>query len=115
MAELDVLFMTDLLRADKLTGADLHRAVKRAARIAELSPEEFEHFLLLVTHVNLPLTEAADRLLANWLVAAVQARRKATAGRAPVDSSPKLLETIEPLYRQLGPSSRARGQLLAWL
>jgi hypothetical protein len=115
MADLDALFMTDLLRADQLAGADLHRAVKRSARVAELDPQEFEHFLFLVANVNTPLSEAADRLLAHWLKAAVQSRRKAAAGRAPVDSSPKLLAAIESLYRKLSDTSHARAQLLAWL
>jgi hypothetical protein len=83
--------------------------------LAELSSHELEIFFRAIARQQLPLSEAGDRLLGSWLVAAVQPRRKATTNRVPVNSDPPLLEAVELLYRGLGMESHARAQLLAWL
>lgn len=109
--------IADLERADQLVGAELHRAARRANWFAEFSLAQFAELLAAVGNLSLPLSPAADRLLANWLMAAVQTRRSATqadsAGTAEELSS--VLSAIDPLYQRLGSASRARGQLLAWL
>ncbi|HMC12545.1 MAG TPA: hypothetical protein VKH44_14700, partial [Pirellulaceae bacterium] len=64
--------LADLERADSLSNADLVRAARKANWVAEYSPGQFAELLAAVGKLALPLTPAADRLLANWLVAAVQ-------------------------------------------
>jgi hypothetical protein len=108
--------LADLKRAETLTGADLHRAARRADWVKEFSAAQFAEMLAAIGELTLPLSAASDRLLATWLIAAVQARRKTLdsthAAQAETDM---ILRPLEPLYLGLGPDSRARGQLLAWL
>jgi hypothetical protein len=104
--------IADLENADQFSGADLNRAARRAAWVAELSLPQLEEFFTAVGQLPMPLSTAGDRLLANWLVAAVQARRKAPV---PAVAAAPVLKSLEVLYRGLGEASRARGQLLAWL
>jgi hypothetical protein len=107
--------LADLERAESLSGADLHRSARRAAWVAELSSAQLAELLTAVGQLPLPLTPAADRLLASWLVAAVQTRRKAIeSGQVTADGA-AVLAAIEPVYHRLGSASRARSQLLAWL
>lgn len=107
--------LNDLTTATTATGAELHRAARRGAWVAEFSADQLEELLRRIAKLPLPLSEQADRLLANWLMATVQARRKATAGRQPVESTASFQDLVESLYLGLGASSRARAQLLAWL
>jgi hypothetical protein len=108
--------LADLQRAEDLAGADLNRAARRAAWVAEFLPQQLDEFLIAVGQLPLPLAAETDRLLANWLVSAVHARRKgARSAAASAELPAGILKSIESLYRGLGPTSRARGQLLAWL
>jgi hypothetical protein len=84
--------------------------------VGEFTAAQLTEFLTAVGDVPLPLSPQGDRLLANWLVTAVQARRKAVDDRrvnGPEDA--RTIAAIEELYHRLGAVSRARGQLLAWL
>src|SRR4051794_10634488 len=107
--------LADLERADSLAGSDLHRAARRAAWLGELTTAQFAELLLAISQLPMPLSTQADRLLAGWLVTAVQARRKAveTARAVAHVGDEQVLRALEPLYRNLASSSRARGQLLA--
>jgi len=108
--------LADLDRAESLSGADLHRAARRAAWLGEFTTAQFAEFLTSVAAMPLPLSPAADRLLANWLLGAVRARRAAT--RVPqikASDDSQVLPPLERLYRGLTAASAARGQLLAWL
>src|SRR5436305_8391600 len=108
--------LADLERAESLAGADLHRAARRAAWVAEFSSAQFAELLTAIAQLPMPLSPAADRLLANWLVMAVQARRKAVESRQTgAIETETAVTAIELLYRNLQAASRARGQLLAWL
>src|SRR5262245_47483850 len=108
--------LADLERADSLTGSDLQRAARRAAWLAEFSAAQFAEFLTAIAQLPMPLSPSADRLLANWLIAAVQARRQGTdLGQPSPNDAQLLIGPLEQLYRNLPASSRARGQLLAWL
>src|SRR5262245_27266366 len=108
--------LADLERAEKLVGGEFHRSARRSAWVAELSLDQLAEFLAAIGRLELPLSPAADRLLVNWLVAAVHARRKAKAtAMSQEEALDQILRPIEPLYRGLGAASRARGQLLAWL
>src|SRR4029078_10737803 len=108
--------LADLERAESLAGADMHRAARRASWVAEFSAAQFAELLTAIAQMPMPLSPAADRLLASWLVMAVQARRKATESRRPpAADTDTIIAAIEPLYRNLSAASRARGQLLAWL
>src|SRR5436305_8378132 len=108
--------LADLERAESLAGADLHRAARRAAWVAEFSSAQFAELLIAIAQLPMPLSPAADRLLANWLVMAVQARRKAVESHAGSSTdATEIVSAIESLYRNLQAGSGARGQLLAWL
>jgi hypothetical protein len=107
-----VTLIADLENADQFAGADLNRAARRAGWVAEFTLPQLEEFFVAVSQLPLPLSAAGDRLLANWLVAAVQARRKMSVS---AEVAPTMLKSLETLYRGLGEASRARAQLLAWL
>src|SRR6476619_3672 len=109
--------IADLENADQFSGPELNRAARRAGWVAEFTPPQLEEFVTAVNQLPMPLSAAGDRLLANWLVAAVQARRKAGAVTiaASAEAVTTLLKSLEVLYRGLGDDSRARGQLLGWL
>jgi hypothetical protein len=108
--------LDDLRRSESLAGAELHRAARRAAWVAEFSPEQLAGFFTEIATLQMPLAPAADRLLANWLVGAFQARRKAVAAAAAAPGNiASVVTPAEQLYRGLANASRARGQLLAWL
>jgi hypothetical protein len=114
MDERLVTLIQTLEGAADLSGPDLHRAARRSAWVAEFTDEQLGEFLSAVSELPPPLSPAADRRLAAWLVAAVQTRRKQLP--AQVEAAGEALRgTIETLYERLGPESRARGQLLAWL
>ena len=110
--------LADLEKADQLSGVELNRSARRANWFAEFTASQLADFLdAVVAELPLPLSPAADRLLAAWLVAAVQARRK-SAGQGlqpPSEQFTAPLHSLERLYDSLDESSRARGQLLAWL
>ena len=108
--------LADLERAETLAGGELHRAARRGAWVAEFTAGQLAEFLEAVGDLSLPLSPGGDRLLANWLVTAVQARRKAVEDRrtgSPDDA--RTIAAVEALYPRLGAASRARGQLLTWL
>jgi hypothetical protein len=104
--------IADLENAEQFSGVDLNRAARRADWVAELTSPQLDEFFTTISQLPMPLSAAADRLLANWLVAAVQTRRKTML---PAESDASILKSLEALYRGLGETSRARGQLLAWL
>lgn len=106
--------IADLENAQQIAGPDLNRAARRSGWVAEFTVAQLEEFFVAIAQLPMPLSEAADRLLVNWLVAAVQARRKSASAATTRDIGP-LLQSLETLYRGLGPAARSRGQLLAWL
>lgn len=108
--------IANLESAPQYSGVDWNRATRRAAWVAEFSLTQLNEFFTEVMRLPMPLAEAADRLLASWLVGAVQARRKSAAsGPVAADEVEAVLQSLEALYRSLESTSRARGQLLAWL
>src|SRR5437764_619265 len=72
----------DLENADHFSVADLNRAAKRAGWVAEFTLPELDEFFTAVLQLPMPLSVPADRLLASWLVVAVQARRNSSASWA---------------------------------
>jgi hypothetical protein len=116
MDERTEALIDDLKRADGLAGSELSRAARRSTWVAELAPDNLAEFLAAAAELPAPLSPATDRLLASWLVAAVQARRQASLASQPApDGLAAALRSIETLYATLPASSRSRGQLLAWL
>ena len=103
--------LSDLSSAERLSATELLRASRRTSWLVEATPEELAEFLQAVSRLKQPLVPAADRILATWLTALAHLRRK--SGQ-PADAT-ALTPIIERLYRELGPASRARAQLLAWL
>src|SRR5262245_16475901 len=117
MEERLATLLADLERGDELSGAALNRAARRGGWVAEFSSVQFAELLTAVAQLPMPLAASADRLLANWLIAAVLARRTAPP-RPPEQAAADaeaVLGIVKDLYHRLGSSSRARGQLLAWL
>jgi hypothetical protein len=108
MDERIATLLEDLKRAPSLEGAEVRRAARRAAWVAEFTPQQFEEFLTAIRALPPPLSSPADRSLAEWLDAAVQARRKGLTTAVK-------LAVAEETYRALGKGSRARARLLAWL
>jgi len=115
MDDRQTTLLSDLRRAESLSGPDWQRSARRAAWLGEFSPEQLTGWLAAASQLP-PLSPAADRLLATWLSAAASAARQSAAAphQTPADSS-AFLPAIEQLYDALGADSRARGQLLAWL
>ena len=105
--------LADLRRGESLSPAELQRCERRGSWFSEFPPAQFAEFLSEVGRLPLPLAPAADRLLGVWLAAAVHARRQALARGESSSDSATVSSAIAPLYRELGKSSRARGQLLA--
>jgi hypothetical protein len=97
-------FLTDLARGETLAGADLARAQRRTAWVAEATEPQREELLATLAAGSAPLSPQADQLLTTALAQVVR------EGRRPPDAS-----LVSRLYRQLGADSHARGQLLAWL
>jgi hypothetical protein len=117
MEERLATLIADLERAEEYSAAELNRSARRATWVLEFTPSQLEEFFRQVSESSLPLTEAGDRLLATWLVAAVQARRKAAEEGKPIDpvEAAGVREALRELYEGLKSESRARAQLLAWL
>ncbi len=117
MDERIATLVADLESADSYSAVELNRAARRANWVAEFTPGQLEEFFSAATESAVPLTEAADRLLASWLVAAVLVRRKAAEEGKPIapEEAAALREALEGLYGGLNSESRARAQLLAWL
>lgn len=118
MDERIATLLQTLQQARELRGADQQRAARRGAWVAELDAPQLAEFLRGVAELPLPLDPAADRLLAAWLSAAVQARRQRLAAqpaRGDRGRSDESTTPIERLYLALGTSSHGRSQLLAWL
>jgi hypothetical protein len=107
--------VADLQRAAAMTGAQTQRSMRRAAWFAELTRPQLAELLAALTAMSLPLDPAADRLLAGWLAAAVQRRRKEQAEPDAMQEATEIVGPIESLYRGLGAASGTRCQLLAWL
>ena len=115
MDERVAALVADLGRGEALSPAELQRCARRANWLAEFSAAQFAEFLAAVGKLPLPLAPAADRLLGVWLAAAAQARRQALARGAAARDDATVSPAIAPVYRELGKSSHARGQLLVWL
>src|SRR5262245_32667695 len=103
--------LSDLAGADSLTAAELHRASRRSSWLSEASPAELVELFTVIEHLPRPLAPVADRLLTTWLTTLAQSRRQSPELASPANLTAAVLR----LYRQLGASSRARAQLLAWL
>jgi hypothetical protein len=104
--------LNDLIHAEELSGGAWQRSQRRAAWAAELTPPQLGELLAAVRQGAAPLTAKADQLLTAWLAASVHSRRQRGS---PETDAEALLPALTDLYRALGPSSQARGQLLAWL
>lgn len=101
--------MEDIDRVGSLSAADRTRCMKRAGWLAEAPPQKQEEFLAELLQRPVPLEESADELLRAVLAKLTAQRRSAPPG------AEELRDRIVALYGHLGPPSRARGQLLAWL
>lgn len=116
MDERLLALLDDLQRADSLSAAELQRCARRAKWFGEFSSQQFADFLRAASQLPLPPSPAAERLLVAWLSAAGQSRREASrSGVSDSAENSDLLAALEALYRGLGKSSQARGQLLVWL
>jgi hypothetical protein len=114
MDDRQTTLLADLRGAAALAGQDWQRSVRRSAWLAEWSQEDLAAWLNAAADL-FPLPKPADKLLAHWLLAA-QRQQPATAQPTTVQPLPaELLDAIERLYDAVGPASRARGPLLAWL
>jgi hypothetical protein len=102
--------LSDIGRVSELSAADRARCLKRAGWLAEEKPREQAEFAAALLGLNVPLDEPADELLR-----AVLGKLAAQRRTAPGESSAELCEALVQLYRHLGPPSRARAQVLAWL
>src|SRR6185295_12588567 len=102
--------LADIGRVSELPAAERARCLKRAGWLADAEPPEQVEFAAALLKLNVPLEEPADELL-RAVLAKLTAQRR-TAARP---SSPELREGLVQLYRHLGPPSRARAQVLAWL
>lgn len=102
--------LSNIGRVSDLPAADRARCLKRAGWLAEAEPAEQAEFAAALLGQNVPLDEPADELLRGVLGKLAAQRR--TAAR---ESSPDLRAALLQLYRHLGPPSRARAQILAWL
>jgi hypothetical protein len=108
--------LLDLRNAANLSSAEFEHRARRAAWIGELTPMETVDFFAALSELPLPLSAASDRLLARWLISAVQTeRQRSQASRESSSGEAIVLRPVEALFRGLGPSSQARVQLLAWL
>ncbi|MFN0018644.1 MAG: HEAT repeat domain-containing protein [Pirellulaceae bacterium] len=102
--------LADISRVNELPPAERGRCLKRSGWLAEAEPPDQAEFAAALLKQNVPLDEPADELLRAVLGKLVALRRTA-AGRA----SSELKGALVQLYRHLGPPSRARAQVLAWL
>lgn len=102
--------LADFSRVNELPPAERARCLKRSGWLAEAEVQDQAAFANAFLGQNVPLEEPADELLRAAL-AKLAAQRRTLAGK----SSPELREALVKLYRHLGPPSRARAQILAWL
>ncbi|MGI8980532.1 MAG: HEAT repeat domain-containing protein [Pirellulaceae bacterium] len=102
--------LADIRRVSDLAPADRARCQKRAGWLAEAEPPEQAEFATELRRLNVPLEEPADELLRAVLEKLIATRRV-----APRESSTELCDALLRLYRHLGPLSRARAQIPAWL
>src|SRR6187455_228175 len=102
--------LADISRVSELPTAEQARRLKRAGWLAEAESPEQAEFTVALLKLNVPLDEPADELL-RAVLGKVAAQRRTATGL----SSPDLRDALIQLYRHLGPPSRARGQILAWL
>lgn len=102
--------LADISRISELPSADRARCLKRAGWLAESEPPDQAEFAAALLTMNVPLEEPADELL-RAVLAKLAAQRRAAAGKDHSEAH----EAILQLYRHLGPPSRARAQILAWL
>jgi hypothetical protein len=102
--------LSDISRVSELPTADRARCLKRGGWLAEAEPPEQAEFATALLKLNVPLDEPADELL-RAVLGKLAAQRRTAAGA----SNFELRETLIELYCHLGPPSRARAQILAWL
>ena len=115
MDERQQTLLDDLRQAAAPGAQPSPRSARRAAWFAEWQTPQLAEWLAAVVPLA-PLAETPDRLLAAWLTAAAaeQRRRRRLTQRAAAEPT-LILPAIEQLYDALGPESKARGPLLAWL
>ena len=102
--------LADISRVGELPAADRARYLKRAGWLAEEKPAEQAEFAAALLLLNVPLAEPADELL-RAVLGKLAAQRRTAAGA----SNDELRDALVQLYQHLGPPSRARAQILAWL
>lgn len=110
--------LEDLKRVASLPVADRNRCARRAPWLAEAKVADQREFLRAVRDLPLPLEEPQDVLLKAAFASLVQKRQAQAAAnqwKAERDDPAELTPEVVALYRGLGPPSRARGPLLAWL
>ncbi len=102
--------LSDIGKVSELPAVDRARCMKRAGWLAEAEPLEQTEFAAALLLLNVPLDDPADELL-RAVVGKLAAQRRTATG----ESNSELREALIKLYSHLGPPSRARGQILAWL
>jgi len=111
--------LADVARAAELAPVEQARAARRAKWLAEAIPPQLCNFFTAVGELPLPFAEQADALLLAGLSAWVRSQRQQAAKGAAefvrMAADEALAQNAVSLYERLGPQSRARSQLLAWL
>lgn len=102
--------LSNIGRVSELPPVDRARCLKRAGWLAEAEPPEQAEFVTALLQLNVPLEEPTDELLRAVLDKLVVQRRKGAGA-----SSDELRAALTSLYPHLGPPSRARAKILAWL
>ncbi len=102
--------LSDISRVSELPTAERARCLNRAGWLAEAERPEQAEFVGALLTLNVPLDEPADELL-RAVLGKLAVQRRTTVG----ESNSELREELTQLYRHLGPPSRARAQILAWL
>ena len=109
-ARLETL-LANISRVSELPAAERSRCLKRTGWLAEEKPLEQTEFAAALLELNVPLDETADELL-RAVLGKLAAQRRAAVVR---ESITELRDGLIEVYRHLGPPSRARTQILAWL
>src|SRR5690242_19258530 len=102
MDERTAALIADLASAAEFNAGEFERSARRASWVAELSIPQFGEFLARAVEKSFPLSAKSDRLLALWLTASAQARRKQPSKAAEIAiTSDEALSAIESAYQSL--------------
>jgi hypothetical protein len=106
--------LDDLRRVAELPVADRNRCARRTVWLAEADADQQRGYVESALALDIPLKPEQDILLRTALSHLVRQRQSASAGSAG-DAAEALAPLLVTLYRRLGPTSQARGQVLAFL